>query len=237
MTLGLRYEPFLTWRDTWRPELPQVAAFIPGQQSRVFPNIGEGINFFGDPGVSDRLADFHHKNIASISYVWELPRLEQQNPVVRAIFGNWQNNGIIRLQSGEFASVGSSFGNSLTGIGQDRADAVGTPKLSSDRPRGEAIREWFNTSAFVRNPEGTFGTSGRNIIETPGFANVDFSLFKNIPIRESVRLQFRSEFFNIFNRVNFNRPNTNVDSGAFGRITSARGPRIIQFQFALKLIF
>ena len=129
----------------------------------------------------------------------------------------------------------SSFGNSLSGIGSDRADAVGTPQLSSGRPRGEAIQEWFNTSAFVRNAEGTFGTSGRNIIETPGFANVDLSLFKNIPIRESVRLQFRSEFFNIFNHVNFSRPNTNVDSGAFGRITRARDPRIIQF--ALKLIF
>ena len=55
MTLGLRFEPFLAWKDTWRPGFPQVAAFIRGQQSRVFPNIGEGLNFFGDPGVSERL--------------------------------------------------------------------------------------------------------------------------------------------------------------------------------------
>ena len=181
------------------------------------------------------MADFHHKHIASISHVWELPQLKQQNPVIRAIFGNWQNNGIIRLQSGEFSSVVSRFGNSLTGIGSDRANTVKEWRLSSDRARGEKIRRWFDTEAFVRNPEGTFGTSGRNILEGPGFANVDFSLFKNIPIRESVRLQFRSEFFNILNHVNFNRPNTNVDSGAFGRITSARAPRIIQF--ALKLIY
>jgi hypothetical protein len=69
----------------------------------------------------------------------------------------------------------------------------------------------------------------------PAFSNTDFSIIKNIPFTERYRLQFRSEFFNVFNQVNFHNPVTRVTSGSFGRITGANDGRVIQF--GLKLFF
>jgi len=81
------------------------------------------------------------------------------------------------------------------------------------------------------------GTLGRNTFEGPGFANTDFSVFKNIklPLGESTRLQFRAEFFNVFNRVNFRQPTVTLSSSTFGRATSTFTAR--QVQFGLKIIF
>ena len=95
--------------------------------------------------------------------------------------------------------------------------------------------EFFDTSKFVRNEIGTFGNSGRNILRGPRFFNADMSLLKDTRVTERVSVQLRAEFFNIFNTVRFNTPNRNVSSSQFGRITSARDPRIIQF--GLKLLF
>ena len=90
------------------------------------------------------------------------------------------------------------------------------------------IATYFNKAAFAQNPPGTFGTVGRNIMRGPGMAGVDFGLVKNFQLRERVRLQFRGEFFNLFNRVNLGNPNTSRSSSLFGRITSAGDPRILQ---------
>jgi hypothetical protein len=83
--------------------------------------------------------------------------------------------------------------------------------------------------AFTVNAPGTYGTVGRNTLTGPGLATVDWSAFKkfNLPV-EGHSLEFRAEFFNLFNRVNLNNPTTNRSSGVFGRITSAGEPRIIQ---------
>jgi hypothetical protein len=124
------------------------------------------------------------------------------------------------------------------------------------------IGEFFNTGAFVDptcsftpdpgNPLaieqqnctpfnltysmlGQYGNSGRGILSGPAFSNTDFSIIKNIPFTERYRLQFRSEFFNVFNQVNFHNPRQTVTSGTFGRITGANSGRVIQF--GLKLFF
>jgi hypothetical protein len=101
--------------------------------------------------------------------------------------------------------------------------------------------QWFNPNAFVLPAPGTFGNLGRGTLTGPGLADVDLSLFKNTAVSERTSLQFRAEFFNAFNRVNFGPPNTTVFSnGAIsasaGLITMlATNPR--QIQFGLKLIF
>jgi hypothetical protein len=92
----------------------------------------------------------------------------------------------------------------------------------------------------VANALGTYGTSERNLLEGPGFANLDFSVTRSFripkgPFAETQALQFRSEFFNVLNHPNFNVPTASVSSSSFGRITSAQSPRILQF--ALKFIF
>jgi len=85
---------------------------------------------------------------------------------------------------------------------------------------------------------GTFGTAGLNILDGPGFFNLDMGVLKNFPISESKRIQFRFESFNILNHPNFGNPDGNVSNGTFGRITglaSGSVPRIIElglkFQF------
>jgi hypothetical protein len=117
------------------------------------------------------------------------------------------------------------------GANRDRADLAGNPYLPADRPRGVLITQYFNTAAFALPAPGTFGTSGRNIIFGPGLATVNFGVSKSFHIVERQSLQFRTEFFNLTNRVNLGNPNTTLGGPAspFGKITSAGDPRVIQF--------
>ena len=89
--------------------------------------------------------------------------------------------------------------------------------------------------SFRVTSAGIYGNAGRNILSGPATVNTDLAAIKNIAFTERVRLQFRSEFFNLFNQVNFSNPNTTVNSAAFGSIRSAGPAR--QIQFALKLLW
>jgi hypothetical protein len=105
-------------------------------------------------------------------------------------------------------------------------------------PAGSDKRVIFNRDAFARNDLHTFGTLGAGILTGPHLYGFDMGIFKRFSITERVTLQFRSEFFNIFNQVNFANPNTSF-GGSFGTVTSthsfAGDPRIMQF--GLKLMF
>jgi len=110
------------------------------------------------------------------------------------------------------------------------------PNLADGRPRGAEILAWFNRAAFAAPAPGAFGNAGRNALIGPSAGTTNVGLFKTfqLPWREGLRLQFRSEFFNLFNSVNLSNPNASVSAGAqMGRITSAAEARVIQF--ALKL--
>jgi hypothetical protein len=165
------------------------------------------------------------------SYIWDLPLLSKQPLLVRQIFGGWETNGIVTLQDGLPLTVTAGQDRSLVGANRDRADLVGNPYLPADRPRGVLINQYFNTAAFALPALGTFGTAGRNIIFAPGLAVVNFGVYKSFRIVESHAIQFRTEFFNLTNRVNLNAPNTTLggSASAFGKITSAGDPRVIQF--------
>ncbi len=189
-------------------------------------------NIRAERGLSN--LDVAHRFVAS--FVYDLPRFKGSHPLTRYVIGGWQINGIITLQSGRTFSVLSGRDNSQSGVNQDRADLVSNPKLDTGRSHQELIDRYFNTTAFAQNPAGTFGTSGRNILRGPGFVSVDFGLGKEIPLFwEGHKLQFRAEFFNLFNRVNFGNPNNNLSSAQFGRITASGDPRVIQF--GLKYLF
>ena len=101
--------------------------------------------------------------------------------------------------------------------------------------------QWFNPNAFVLPAAGTWGDLGRGVYSGPGLVNLDLSAFKTTVLSERVTLQFRSEIFNLLNRINLGTPNATVFSGAAanpsaGLITTlATMPR--QIQFGLKLIF
>jgi hypothetical protein len=94
---------------------------------------------------------------------------------------------------------------------------------------------WFNTGAFQQAQLGTFGNVGRNTLLGPAFQQWDFSALKMIPIHERLTLQFRAEFFNIFNNVNFRLPDNDINSPNFGQIQAAQPGRVVQL--ALKVMF
>jgi len=114
---------------------------------------------------------------------------------------------------------------------------AGPFKIPTTNPDG--IPSTDERVAFFGQPEpGTNGTLGRNTYEGPGFANLDFSLFKSFKIKainEESRIQLRFELFNTFNRVNFRQPSNVLDDSLFGRAGSAFDAR--QIQFGLKFIF
>ena len=143
------------------------------------------------------------------------------------VFGGWQVNGIVTLLTGfSFSPLvgGNRSGNGNTNTSPDRPNL--NPAFSGSRIIGD-VDQWYDPTAFVLPTAGTFGNAGRGILEGPGLATFDFSVFKNIPIRERMNLAFRAEFFNITNRHNFSLPNPIAFSGSnyspsAGKITRSR---------------
>ena len=183
-------------------------------------------------------------NIFNFTSAWQIPALPVHGLTGKLING-WQVSNIISWRSGFPYSIFSNVDNSLSGVSSDRADYIGGPAaLDPDRSHGQLVQEYFNTAAFVPNAIGTFGSSGKNILRGPRYFNMDMAVLKNFVITERTSVQFRSEFFNLFNNVNFAIPNHYLGTTGFGQITSVLngatpglpgGPRIIQF--ALKLMF
>ena len=177
--------------------------------------------------------DIEHRFVAS--FIWQLPGLGGRSGWMRHVLGGWQTNGIVTLESGAPFSIVSGRDNSQSGVNRDRADLVGDPDLDTGRPRGELVARYFNTDAFRVNSPGTFGNTARNMLRGPGFANIDFGLMKTVQLLEGHTVQFRTEVFNLLNRVNLGNPINNVSAPNFGQIISAGSPRVIQL--ALKYSF
>jgi hypothetical protein len=187
--------------------------------------------------------DVRHNFVANLTY--DLP-FRADGGLKRLVEG-WQIASIIFLQSGRPGHVNYSGDRAGTGdTSNQRPDVLGDPKL----PGSERTPDrWFDTSVFALQAPGTLGNSGRSIIESDGLTTVDFSVIKMTSLTERVNLQFRAEFFNILNHVNLDFPNLNfVPEGgvagptgarnvnpSFGKVFSAKDPRIIQF--GLKLLF
>ncbi len=174
-------------------------------------------------------SDFNRKARFTGSFNYQLPG--PKAGAARTLVGGWQVNGILILQTGAPLNIVTGFDNSFSGIGNDRVDIVGNPKLADGRSRGAKVQQWFNTAAFTANAPGTFGALGRNTMLGPGYADLDLSLFKAFPMpySEHHKLEVRAECFNALNRVNLGNPNTNFSSSIFGHITGANDPRILQF--------
>ena len=182
-------------------------------------------------------SDFDCPQRLSISSVWVHPELKGRNALMRGVLGGWQSNGVFTAAAGLPLTIVSGSDNALSGVGGDFANLTSTSwRLPDDRSKGDKILQWFNPAGFTRNATGMFGTGGRNQLRVPGVWNCDYSLFKNFALRERAKLQFRTELFNVFNHANLGAPNNSVLAGVnFGRITTARDPRIIQL--SLKLTF
>jgi hypothetical protein len=218
-------------------------------------SIDDASNFFssaGDPNFPQNSYDarsergrsnFDVRHRVSASYSYDLPfgngrRYLSNSGWASTLLSGWQTFGIVTWQTGRPFTVAllseidnSGTGRSILGFGaNDRPNIVGNPDPSRRSPQ-----QWFNQSAFTFPARGTFGNAGRNILEGPGYRNVNASLVKNTALSERVDLQIRAEVFNLFNHPNFNLPDNFLGSPTFGQITSARDPRHIQF--GAKLLF
>jgi hypothetical protein len=186
-------------------------------------------------------SDFNRSQIFVFSGVYQLPfgkgkqYLSNSNAVVRTLLGNWNVGWIATLNSGQPFSIGSGGDPANVGGGSQRAEVIGNPNSGFSQSR----LEWFNTLAFAEPAAYTFGNEGRNNLTGPAFRNLDFSAYKDFLLTERFKLQFRSEFFDVFNHANFGLPDTTVTDPNFGQINStansANGSR--EIQFALKLLF
>lgn len=145
--------------------------------------------------------------------------------IVNAVFGGWQVASLVTMRSGIPFTVTTSGGITNAG-GADRPNRIGNGTLPSDQ---QTIDHWFDTSAFVVQPQYTYGNAGRNILFGPNLRNLDLSLSKSFSITESKRLQFRAESFNFTNTPAFGQPAATLNGLGVGQITSAGDPRRIQF--------
>ncbi|MGH9471052.1 MAG: carboxypeptidase regulatory-like domain-containing protein, partial [Terriglobia bacterium] len=173
-----------------------------------------------------------------VGYMWELPfgpgKRFAAGGVLGRVVGGWQMGGITTLQTGEILGVTDTTNTTFSNGGGQRPNwngvnpAIGNP----------AIGRWFNTDVFSQPASFTFGSAPRTFasLHADPVRNFDFSLIKNTKISERLSLQFRAEFFNLFNTVQFAPPDTTFNTPNFGAVTSQLNqPRIIQF--ALKLLF
>ncbi len=185
------------------------------------------------------LSDFDRTHIVKINYLADIPKVPWDNIVAKAVLHNWQVLGITSFVSGQPLSVGYGTTKSIdiTGSPTDgaRIDLLSDPYL----PQSErSFSRNFRTEAFALPAVGTIGNAGKHQLRGPGINNWDIALFKNIPIRESMRIQIRWETYNTFNHTQFASFDTGalfdtatgaqVDPG-FGEFTSARAPRRMQF--------
>lgn len=175
-------------------------------------------SFFVGPTTYDR----RHAFIATWTY--EVPFLRDRQNVVGYVLGGWQVAGKTRWQSGQYLTV-----TGATAVGTRRADFVGGDISISGRDEDR----WFNTGAFASAPDARWGNSRVGMVEGPHEVRWDISLRKAFPIHGRSRITFAADVFNVFNRVNFNNPNTNVTAAAYGTIGSAKIPR--QSQLSMRL--
>jgi hypothetical protein len=195
---------------------------------------GDMVNEQHNHGSSD--FDRRHRFVAS--YLYELPKAYHGSSAFgREALNSWSVSGIVTLQSGTPFSV----------YGDDSAFESTMADLKSGRTLQSAIKggnvesrlqAYFDPTAFTIPAAGdpTFGLLGRNIIRGPKQVETDLSIMKLFPVTESQHLEFRTEFFNLFNNVNWANPVNIASSANFGQIASTTtGPRVIQF--ALKYSF
>jgi hypothetical protein len=148
------------------------------------------------------------------------------------VLGGWQFAGITQLQSGNPWSVLVAADPANVGNGGQRANLVGNPFPEGFEPGGPR-RLRFDPTAFAIPARGFFGNTGRNIIRDAPTNQWDVNIAKEFRLAERMRLEFRTEIFNLMNHTQFNQFDNVVNNPTFGTWRSARAPRIVQFGLKL----
>ena len=249
---GLGFQASYTFSKSIDDASAVVGGFISGASGAVAQTAPE------DPfnaRIDKAPSNFDVKNALAFSLFQDLraDRVPFLRPLGKTLTAGWQLLGIGTLQSGSPFTIYSGIQQTGAGSqGTDRPDQIGTPVLSTSR----TVREDYfglgaNNASYFSIPigvpggagpnSGVFGTLGRNTLRGPGLHDFDLALIKDTPLLERAgaaraSLQFRAEFFNVFNIVNFGLPSNIVLGPGFGEISrTASNSR--QIQFSLKLIY
>jgi hypothetical protein len=185
-----------------------------------------------------------------VSYVLDLPFgrgkmfLNSFGGVANRVVSGWGVDGVTTFQRGfplkiSWAGPATALENAGLGVGNIRPSVV----AGCDKTGNRSLTSWFNTACFAAPPQWGYGTESRvdDQLRADGINNFDFAIFKRTTIAERFGLEFRTEFFDLFNHPQFGFPGTNFIAGStngFGQVTSTNtgnNPRLIQF--ALKFVF
>jgi carboxypeptidase family protein len=190
-------------------------------------------------------ASFDYRHVFSGYVLYDVPQLRKGPP---ALTKGWQVNAFITADSGTPFTVLAGVDQSHTRNGADRVDQKGDPFAGLTQPptvNGRFVNgiQYYNPAAFALPAPGSYGSIERNAFYGPGFASVDLSVFKNFKIKERYSIQFRSEIFNIFNRLNMGNPDGSISGGLIsGTRHGGDAPGIgygepRNIQFVLKFLF
>jgi hypothetical protein len=198
-------------------------------------------------------SDIGIKNRFSFRANYELPFGKSATGLMKYATAGWQLNTLAFWQSGiPFTVLDAAFSPALSNVSTlvttDRPNVISGASYAAT---SQTYSNWINLNAFTPQVKGTVGNEARDQLYGPHQRSVDFSVFKDFPLKERMKLQFRAEVYNLSNTENFGQPNVTItkwsantpggvplNAGQFGQITAsnaALNPR--QFQLALKLIF
>ena len=221
---GLQFLASYTWSHSLDdysgdPTGTSDVSVVPGNQAPGFLN-----NYAN--------SDFDRRQRFVFSGIYDLPNFYKGNyGVARQVVNGWELASILTLQSGTPFSVLTND----TAFVQARADSLPNCNPNESGSVQSRLTKYFNPTCFAAATTD-FGNTGRNILRGPNQRNVDISIIKYFPVSERMKLEFRGEFFNVFNMVSFANPINIVESPNVGQIVAtSTGPRVIQF--ALKINF
>ncbi len=209
-----------------------------------------------DPSSDRGLSDFDIRHNFVTNFLWELPFGKGRKfgagyrGVTEKLIGGWGVSGILYLQSGIPFNATLGFdraGNGTTNVQAQRPSLA--PGSNADSIVTGSPNGYVDSTAFVLQPAGFYGNLGRNTLKGPNLRTLDFSFVKKTPIQEGISVEFRGEFFNIFNITNFAPPEAGnraiftpdssgnvVVPGSFGQLTrTSLSSR--QIQFGVKFVF
>jgi hypothetical protein len=196
-----------------------------------------------DRSLETARCNFNVPHSLSFNGLYELPlgsgrAYMNSGGISDIILGGWQIGGVITIQQGTPFTVTTNFSTSGHAFNANRPNLAPGVDIKEVTQGTFGTREqYFDPAAFVaRPPAGTIGNASRNILLGPPVVQTNLTLSKSFALTEQAGLQFRSEFFNVFNQTNLGFPATNVNATGAGRINST-STKNRQIQFALKLTF